>query len=160
METVNIDALRMHPDNPREIKRNKLDALKNSIQQFPEMLLARPLVVDEHGTVLGGNMRLVALKEMGHRTAPVERVHGWTEEMKRRFVLLDNSHAGQWDYDILANLWSDVQRDVVLLPVWEVDVPAPAYRVVFTTQSEQDAELVTSVIRHAIEKEQIHGEVD
>ena len=159
METMSIHRLRMHPDNPREIKRDKLDALVKSIREFPEMLEARPIVVDENNVVLGGNMRLAAMKVLGHRRVPVVVARDWTEQQKREFVILDNTHAGTWDYDILANRWSDVQDIGDFSPVWDVELPEEEYKVVFTTKNQTDARLVLQVVDYAIKNEQIDGEV-
>lgn len=159
MENISIHKLRMHPDNPREIKREKLDALVKSLNDFPEMLNARPIVVDEDYVVLGGNMRLAALKILGYRRVPVVRATGWSEKQKREFVILDNTHAGAWDYDILANRWSDVNELPEFSPVWDVELPPDEYRVVFTTPNKSDARLVMSVVNYAIQNEQIDGEV-
>ena len=159
MENISIHRLRMHPDNPREIKKEKLDALVDSIRKFPEMLNARPIVVDEECVVLGGNMRLAALKILGYRRVPVVRATGWSEQQKREFVILDNTHAGTWDYDVLANRWSDVNDLPEFSPVWDVELPPDEYRVVFTTPNKSDAQLVMSVVNYAIQNEQIDGDV-
>jgi len=65
MEKLNIKDIKPNQDNPRKIGKGQLDKLKKSIQQFPEMLELRPLVIDENNVVLGGNMRLKALQEYG-----------------------------------------------------------------------------------------------
>ena len=65
VEWVKIDQVHPNPENPREISEESFNKLKKSIQEFPEMLTLRPLVVKE-GVVLGGNMRLEALKQLGY----------------------------------------------------------------------------------------------
>ena len=45
-------------------------------------------------------------------------VSGWTEDEKRRFVISDNGSWGEWDQDILANMWSDLP-----LIEWGVKLP-------------------------------------
>lgn len=53
------------PTNPRQIDEEHLDKLKRSLQEAPEMLNLRELIVMPHGKdyiVIGGNMRLRAIK--------------------------------------------------------------------------------------------------
>ena len=57
IKKINISEMRKNPDNPRIIKDDKFKKLVKSIQDFPEMLELRPIVVDENMTILGGNMR-------------------------------------------------------------------------------------------------------
>tara|TARA_R110002153_G_scaffold45894_2_gene129255 strand:- start:1521 stop:1994 length:474 start_codon:yes stop_codon:yes gene_type:complete len=88
------------------------------------MLETRPLVVDESMIVLGGNMRLKALKSSGVFKVPVHQVKGWSEEQKNEFIVKDNIGYGEWDYDILANEWNiDSLSDWGLyLPQFDKDV--------------------------------------
>lgn len=51
-------------NNPRTITTEKFKKLVKSLLVFPRMLTLRPIVVDETMTVLGGNMRLKALKHI------------------------------------------------------------------------------------------------
>jgi hypothetical protein len=102
-ELVEIDSIRINPDNPRIIKDAKFQKLKASISQFPKMLELRPVIVDKDGIILGGNMRWRAAKELGHKTIPVKRATDLTDEQKQEFLIKDNQEYGIWDFDILAN---------------------------------------------------------
>lgn len=62
MESVYIEQLRVNTANPRYISNAKFAKLVESIIVFPKMLHVRPIVIDETKTVLGGNMRLRALR--------------------------------------------------------------------------------------------------
>ena len=96
------------PKNPRLIRDAKFKKLCDSIRDNPEFMPARPIVIDEAGTILGGNMRYRACEALGMIDIPdawVQRVTGWTEEKKRRFIILDNRGFGEDDMDILANEW-------------------------------------------------------
>jgi ParB-like chromosome segregation protein Spo0J len=59
-QLIKISQVKSNPNNPRLIKDAKFKKLVKSIQDFPEMLELRPIVVDENMIVLGGNMRLKA----------------------------------------------------------------------------------------------------
>lgn len=120
MEILNIAAIKPNEENPRFITDSKFKKLVKSIKDFPEMLEARPLVIDEDNVVLGGNMRLKALKAAGVFEIPVKRVIGWTEQQKREFIIKDNVSYGEWDWEILANTWNEEQ-----LTDWGMDIPEP-----------------------------------
>lgn len=107
MEVVklHLNELLPNPNNPRTITPTQLEKLKNSILEFPEMLETRPIIIDENNIVLGGNMRLQALKELGITEVPVKRVTGFTEEKKKEFVIKDNLSYGDWDWETLVVDW-------------------------------------------------------
>lgn len=105
MEVLNIKQIKFNDKNPRTITPTQLKKLKKSITEFPEMLQLRPLVVDENNMVLGGNMRLKALTELGIEDVPVQRVETLSEEKKKEFIIKDNVGYGDWDWDVLTNDW-------------------------------------------------------
>lgn len=108
--------------NPRQIKGEKFDRLKASIERNPEMLALRELLVYEHGgkyIVIGGNMRYRACKELGYTQMPCKIIPPQaTAEQLNAYIILDNSGFGDWDWDALANEWDSQQ-----LTDWGVDVP-------------------------------------
>jgi len=89
-----------------------------SIKEFPEMLEARPIVVNPDMIVLGGNMRLKAAKAAGLTEAPVY-VATWEESKAKEFIVKDNVGFGEWDWDILANEWDAAELDEWGLDVWQ-----------------------------------------
>ena len=62
------------PANPRKISESKMDLLKANLQQYPEMLSMRGLLVypldNGHYIIIGGNMRHRAMTELGYDSAP------------------------------------------------------------------------------------------
>lgn len=62
MELINISKIKPNTNNPRIIKDDKFKKLVVSIQEFPEMLNIRPIVVNKDMVILGGNMRFKACK--------------------------------------------------------------------------------------------------
>ena len=117
IKKVKISEVKPNPNNPRLIKDDKFKKLVKSIQEFPDMLNVRPIVVNKDMIVLGGNMRLKAIKEAGHTEVAVEIVD-WTEEKQKEFIVKDNVGYGEWDWDDLANNW-DAQE----LTDWGLDIP-------------------------------------
>lgn len=122
MQLVNINEVKPNPKNPRLIKDEKFKKLVKSIQEFPDMLNKRPLIVftdtDGKYVVLGGNMRLKALKELNYKEVPIIVADEWTEEQKAEFLIKDNVGFGEWDWESLANEW-----DVEKLDDWGLDLP-------------------------------------
>jgi len=105
VEKVKIQEVKNNPSNPRLIKDDKFRKLVKSIQEFPQMLELRPIVVDENNIVLGGNMRLKACKEAGLKDVFIVKAENLTEEQKQEFIVKDNVGFGEWDWDMLANEW-------------------------------------------------------
>lgn len=105
MHKIHISEIKPNEHNPRDITEEKFAKLVKSIQDFPQMLEIRPLVIDENNIVLGGNMRLRALQKAGVTEVPIEQVTDWTEEQKKEFIIKDNIGYGEWDWELLGNEW-------------------------------------------------------
>ena len=65
MKQVPLKEIKPNPNNPRVIKDDKFAKLVQSLKDLPEMASVRPIVVNQDMIVLGGNMRLKAMKEAG-----------------------------------------------------------------------------------------------
>ncbi|MDP2644120.1 MAG: DNA modification methylase [Candidatus Doudnabacteria bacterium] len=118
IKTVKLSAIKLNPDNPRRISTQDMERLVKSLQDFPDMMQIREVVVDENNVVLGGNMRLLALRKIGAKECTAKIVKGLTEAQKREFVIKDNSNFGAYDWDILKNDWDDLPLDD-----WGVELP-------------------------------------
>ena len=117
IKKVKITEVISNPNNPRLIKDDKFKKLVKSIQDFPDMLNVRPIVVNTDMVVLGGNMRLKAIKEAGIKEINVDIVD-WTEQQQKEFIIKDNASFGEWAWDDLANNW-----DAEELTDWGLDIP-------------------------------------
>jgi DNA modification methylase len=118
MQKVKINSIKTNPKNPRLIKDDKFKKLVKSIQEFPQMLELRPIVVDENNIILGGNMRYKACIEAGLKEIYILKAEDLTEQQKDEFIVKDNVGFGEWDWDILANEW-----DTDKLQDWGLDLP-------------------------------------
>lgn len=140
MKLVNINEVKPNPKNPRQIKDDKFKKLVKSIQEFPDMLNKRPLIVftdvDNKYVVLGGNMRLKACKEVGIKEIPVIVADEWTEEQKAEFLIKDNVGFGEWDWDSLANEW-----DTDKLTDWGLDIPNYSLGLDVNNMNENDIDI-------------------
>ena len=117
IKVVKISEIKSNPNNPRIIKDGKFRKLVESIKAFPEMANVRPIVVNTDMIVLGGNMRLKAMKEAGWKEAPIQIVD-WDEQKQKEFIVKDNVGFGEWDWDDLANNW-----EVEELTDWGLNIP-------------------------------------
>ena len=117
-QKVKISEVKANPNNPRLIKDDKFKKLVKSIQEFPEMLSLRPIVVNADMIVLGGNMRLKACKEAGMKEVDIIKADDLTEQQQKQFIIKDNVGFGEWDWEDLANNW-----DAEQLTDWGLDIP-------------------------------------
>jgi len=118
---MDIKELKINPKNPRKFDKATIDKMVKSITEFPKMLSLRPIVIDDDGTVLGGNLRLKALHAAGFEEIPddwVRKASELTEEEKKRFIIADNVQFGEWDYDELTSEW-----DAGQLADWGLELP-------------------------------------
>ena len=118
MQIAAIGTIIPNPSNPRIIKDDKFKKLVKSIEEFPQMLELRPIVVDSNMVVLGGNMRLKACIAAGLKEVPIIVADQLTDEQKGEFIIKDNVGFGEWDWDLLANEW-----DVESLTDWGLELP-------------------------------------
>ena len=107
-----IDGL---PKNPRVLRDEQYKRLKKSIEDNPEMLTLRELLVYPHGgkyVVIGGNMRLRILQDLGEKEVPCKIIAEDTSVDKlRAYTIKDNTSGGEWDWDELANVWDEEELE-------------------------------------------------
>lgn len=110
------------PKNPRVIRDEKFQKLVKSIQDDPEMLELRELIVVPSGkifVVIAGNMRLRAMESLGYKEAPCKVLDADTPvEKLKAYTIKDNVGFGEHDWDQLANEW-----DADDLSDWGLDLP-------------------------------------
>jgi len=102
--------------NPRGIKKEDFERLKKQISKLGQY---KPLLITKDGTVLGGNMRLRAYKELGIDEVWVSVVDAPTDKEKTEYALSDNDRAGYYDKKELAKLVESVDID---LDEYKVDI--------------------------------------
>lgn len=118
---IKLSSIKPNPNNPRIIKDDKFKKLVKSIKDFPKMMELRPMVINSDSIVLGGNMRLKALKELGYKEVPKEWIKNaddLTEDEQRQFIIKDNIGFGEHDWEVLHAEW-----DLTELEEWGLDVP-------------------------------------
>uniref|UniRef100_A0A6M3JVP2 Putative methyltransferase n=1 Tax=viral metagenome TaxID=1070528 RepID=A0A6M3JVP2_9ZZZZ len=98
---TNISNLKNWDRNPRAIKKEDFERLKRQIKEHD---IYKPLLITSDGTVLGGNMRFKAYKEIGMEQVWVSIVDPKTEAEKLKYALSDNDRVGYYVDQDLAEL--------------------------------------------------------
>lgn len=120
---MKITDIHLNEENPRYISKERMEKLVNSIKSFEKMMELRPIIIDNNGVILGGNMRYRALVELKYKDIPaawVKKAKDLTPEQKKEFIIKDNVNFGMWDMDSLANEWPEETLDA-----WGVDIDFP-----------------------------------
>lgn len=104
--------------NPRKISKKKLDELADSLEMLGDFGI---YLIDEHDNIIGGNQRLKAvLRRFGPDTMlDCKRLIGYTEAELRAINIKDNTHAGEWDLDLLADWTADLNMSFGIDPAAE-----------------------------------------
>jgi len=101
-----LATLKKLPNNPRQIKKEDFERLKQSIRNNPDYFEARPIILSDRTgelVVIAGNQRYEAAKALGMDEAPTYLLSGLTEEREREIIIRDNVENGEWDTESLAN---------------------------------------------------------
>ena len=98
------------PKNPRFFRDYRYEAMKKSIEESPEMLELRELIVFPYDNgryiVVCGNLRLRACRELGYTELPCKVLDEKTKPKKlREYATKDNVSYGETDTDVLTNEW-------------------------------------------------------
>lgn len=110
-EEIALSRVVENEENPRTITTEKFQKLVKSLLVFPRMLTLRPIVVDETMTVLGGNMRLRALKHIVSMD--------WDN---LRFTISEGEKFTQGEVDALLKYWEGWRKKPVATIVNATDL--------------------------------------
>lgn len=102
------------PKNPRFFRDYRYEAMKRSINESPEMLELRELIVFPYAEgryiVVCGNLRLRACKELGYTELPCKILSPDTDVKKlREYATKDNVNFGENDLDVMNNEWDKTE---------------------------------------------------
>lgn len=97
--------------NPRKISKEKLEELCASIEMFGDFGI---FLIDESNNVIAGNQRLKAVKKLygEDRVVDCKRLIGFSTAELRAINIKDNTHAGEWDFDLLADWTADLNLNL------------------------------------------------
>lgn len=110
------------PENPRTREDAKQRNLEKSIEELPEMTIARAALCFPYNgrfVVIGGNRRLEAQRALKRKEVPIIALPEDTPVDKlRRMALLDNESTGQTDWAKLAKDWNKDE-----IKAWNIETP-------------------------------------
>ena len=124
IKRVPIDLVETWDKNPRNIKQKDFERLKEQIEKLG---IYKPMIcVEENGKfiTLGGNMRLMACKKLGHTEVDISIVKAKTEAERIEIALSDNDRAGEYDDQTLAELIYNA-KDGIDTHLFKIDVTRP-----------------------------------
>ena len=114
IEIVNkkVSELKTDFGNPRKITKKKKDELRESLIALGDFGI---FLIDEHDNIIAGNQRATILKEDNPDTVVLcKRLIGYSESELRAINIKDNTHAGDWDLELLADWTADLNIDLGL----------------------------------------------
>ena len=107
---MKVGDLKHNFGNPRKISKKKAEELERSMDMFGDFGI---FLVDEHDNVIAGNQRSIILARRDPDIeVDVKRLVGYTEAELRSINIMDNTHAGEWDLELLADWTADLNLDL------------------------------------------------
>jgi DNA modification methylase len=112
VQQLKINELKPSEYNPRKWSEEQLLKLRESLEKFG---VVDPLIVNRHESrkniVVGGNMRLKVLKDMGFNEVPAVFVN-LDEALERDLNIRLNKTGGDFDFDLLKEFDEDLLADI------------------------------------------------
>ena len=91
--------------NPRQLKKEQYQNIKESLQRFG---FVDPVIInknkDRKNIIIGGHQRVKVAKDLKYTEVPCLELNLSLDKEKELNIRL-NKNVGEWDYDILANLF-------------------------------------------------------
>ncbi len=107
---MKVGDLKHNFGNPRKISKKKAEELERSMDLFGDFGI---FLVDEHDNVIAGNQRSIILARRDPEIeVDVKRLIGYSEAELRSINIMDNTHAGEWDLELLADWTADLNLDL------------------------------------------------
>jgi hypothetical protein len=114
--SLKISELKFHDKNYRTTSVSELRALADSIERLPQLLKARPILIDKDTlTVLAGEKKVLAILETGGSELEdwqYRFVEGKTDEQQLRLLIKDNTHSGRFDLEKLKAFSDEFDGDL------------------------------------------------
>lgn len=107
---MKVGDLKHNFGNPRKITKKKAEELERSMDMFGDFGI---FLVDEHDNVIAGNQRSIILARRDPNIeVDVKKLIGYSEAELRSINIMDNTHAGEWDLELLADWTADLNLDL------------------------------------------------
>lgn len=96
--------------NPRKITKKKMEELEASMDLHGDFGI---YLIDESDNIIAGNQRLqTVMKKNPEQELLCKRLVGYSKSELRAINIKDNTHAGEWDLDMLADWTADLNMDL------------------------------------------------
>ena len=110
VQLIKISNLKLLENNPRTITKEQMQKLCKSIQDDPNFLICRPVLVNSKSVLTGrelivyaGNQRVRAAKKIKMKEIPCIIETDLCDEIMKKRTILDNKTFGNFDFDMLLN---------------------------------------------------------
>lgn len=105
---ISVRELKKNPKNPRIIKDDDFQKLKESLgsKKGKRFFEARPCIVSTRtgeNIIIAGNTRYQAAIELGWESVPVDIIDGLTKKEENEIIIRDNVNNGNFDWDMLSD---------------------------------------------------------
>lgn len=97
IEKVNIDSVKVYPNNAKIHTAEQIEEIKKSIQKFGNN---DPIAIDENSFIIEGEGRYLAQKDMGMKEIEVIRLTQLNEEQKVAYMLVHNKLTMNTGFDL------------------------------------------------------------
>ena len=112
IENITLSKLKLLKHNPRRITQEQMGKLIKSLEDDPDFLQKRPVLVsrvDDVYEVYAGNQRVSAARKLGWKTIPCIIDVDLDEKVMKSRVIRDNYSNGSWDWEALGNDFDPVE---------------------------------------------------
>jgi DNA modification methylase len=127
LEKRNINDLKDHPKNPRQLSKHDAEHLQKSIDKFG--LIDKP-IINLDNQIIGGHQRKSILKKL-----KIKEIECWVpdkqldEKQVEELNIRLNKNTGDWDWDVLANEfdvdnlmeWGFTAEELIDAPITEIE---------------------------------------
>ena len=149
--------------NPRQLKKEQYQNIKDSLQRFG---FVDPVIInknkDRKNIIIGGHQRVKVAKDLDYKEIPCLELDLTLDKEKELNIRL-NKNVGEWDYDVLANLfdfndlmdWGFTDEDLKLFDTGYddefslTDGDKEPFRQITFTLSDEQYEVVEAALKKA-----------
>jgi len=112
--TMRVRDLKNNFENPRKINKGKSKELRESLEELGNFGV---IVIDENDNIIAGTQRAKQLSDMNpDQEVLCKKLIGYSEMERKKINIKDNTHAGEWDLNMLALWTADLGMEVDVEP--------------------------------------------
>ncbi|UPK03120.1 ParB/Srx family N-terminal domain-containing protein [Bradyrhizobium sp. 170] len=102
-DRVERRAIRELVPSARNARLHSDDQIEQIVASISEFGWTAPVLIDEAGSIIAGHGRVLAAEQLGLDEVPTMTARGWSDAMKRAYLIADNklTENGGWDQALL-----------------------------------------------------------